>query len=64
MDATTELQRYIARAYSEGKRKYADGDVLTVIKDNLKQVIIVLLLFFLIVGDFCLELNVQNNQMH
>ena len=44
--------------------KHADGDVLTVIKDNLKQVIIVLLLFFLIVGDFCLELNVQNNQMH
>ena len=25
MDATTELQRYIARAYSEGKKKHADG---------------------------------------
>jgi len=56
MDATTELQRYIARAYSEGKRKYADGDVLTVIKDNLKQVIDLY--------NLCLELNIQNNQMH
>ena len=25
MEATTELQRYIARAYSEGKKKHADG---------------------------------------
>ena len=25
MDATIELQRYIARAYSEGKKKHADG---------------------------------------
>jgi len=36
--------------------KHADGDVLTVIKDNLKQVIDLY--------NLCLELNIQNNQMH